>query len=122
MEMQRSHRIHWLDNLRTAVIFLVVACHAGMVFLSLLAALWVVSDPATTDQTALIGLLVVLEVFVMLAVFFVSGFLMPMTLKKKKAWPFLKARFLILHFADGRPVHLLDQLLSDVARDALSVG
>lgn len=89
----RGNRIYWLDNLRTFMIFLVVLIHAGGVYESsgLWGFFWIVDDPKTH---ALPGhLFLVLDIFVMATIFFVSGFLTPRSLKNKNGWAFLKAKF-----------------------------
>jgi len=89
----RMNRIHFLDNLRTFMIFLVVVLHSGLVyekgiFSSLF---WIVYDPSTNN---LVGeLRIVLDIFIMSVIFFVSGFLTPLSLKNKNEWTFLKSKF-----------------------------
>ncbi len=86
-------RIHFLDNLRTFTVFLVVLCHAGGVYESsgIWASFWIVDDPATNDLSGLLNL--ILDIFMMPTLFFVSGYLAPASLQTKNAWPFLKSRF-----------------------------
>ena len=45
----KGNRIHWMDNLRTIIIFLVVLYHVGGVYeaAGLWACFWIVDDPAT---------------------------------------------------------------------------
>jgi acyltransferase-like protein len=86
-------RIHFLDNLRTFTVFLVVLCHAGGVYESsgIWASFWIVDDPATNDLSGLLN--IILDIFMMPTLFFVSGYLAPASLQTKNAWPFLKSRF-----------------------------
>lgn len=89
----RGHRIHFLDNLRTFIIFLVVSTHAGGVYESsgTWASFWIVDDPSTNNLSGLLFL--VMDIFTMPTIFFVSGFLAPLSVKNKDAWAFLRARF-----------------------------
>jgi hypothetical protein len=71
----------------------VVLYHAGGVYESsgIWASFWIVDDPATND---LVGLLnSVIDIFVMPTMFFIAGYLVPMSLKNKNGWAFLKSRF-----------------------------
>jgi fucose 4-O-acetylase-like acetyltransferase len=86
----KENRIYWMDNLRTIIIFLVVLYHAGGVYSFLFTSFWIVADPATSD---LVGILnVVLDICVMPTMFFIAGYVMPMSLKNKSGWGFFKAR------------------------------
>ncbi len=89
---QPDTRIYFLDNLRTFMIFLVVLFHAGWVYESSGsgASFWIVDDPATNDLCGLLNL--VLDIFVLPTIFFVSGFLAPASLRSKTAWTFVKAK------------------------------
>lgn len=88
----RPKRIHFLDNLRTVIIFLVVLYHAGGVYecAGTWAFFWLVDDPATFCPAGFVN--IVVDVFVMPTLFFVSGYLTPISLKSKSAWTFLKIR------------------------------
>ncbi len=90
----RGNRIYFLDNLRTIIIFLVVLYHAGIVYESsgFGAWVWIVHDPATNDLVGILSFLVI-DIFVMATIFFISGYLTPMSLKNKNGWAFLKAKF-----------------------------
>lgn len=90
--MSANERFHFLDNLRTFSIFLVVLVHAGMVYESsgLMAPFWIVDDPATSKLPGLVNL--VLDLFVMPTIFFVSGFLAPSSLDRKGAARFLASK------------------------------
>ena len=87
----QTNRIHWMDNLRTIVIFLVFLYHAGGVYSLIFESFWLVADPATSDVVGILNIM--LDVTVMPIIFFISGYLIPMSLKDKTAWAFLKSRF-----------------------------
>lgn len=91
--MNTDGRLYFLDNLRTFLIFLVVLCHAGMVYESsgFTASFWIVDDPSTSDLPGLLNL--ILDIFVMPTIFFISGFFSPASLERQGSWPFLKAKF-----------------------------
>ena len=89
----KGNRLYWLDNLRTSMIFLVILCHAGGVYESsgVWASFWIVDDPSTNNLSGLLNL--ILDIFMMPTVFFVSGYLAPASLRSKTTWTFVKARF-----------------------------
>ena len=89
----KGNRIYFLDNLRTFMIFLVVLLHVGIVYENSLLSgfIWIVHDPSTNNLSAV--LMSIMDIFVMATIFFVSGFLAPLSLKNKKGWAFLKTRF-----------------------------
>lgn len=91
--MRTEERIHFLDNLRTFLIFLVVLIHAGVVYESsgVLAPFWIVVDSSTSVVPGLVNL--ILDIFVMPTIFFISGYFTPVSLEKKRGWLFLKTRF-----------------------------
>jgi fucose 4-O-acetylase-like acetyltransferase len=88
-----ENRIYWLDNLRTFMIFLVVLLHAALVYEknSMGAPWWIVSDPSASDLPGILFL--ILNIFVIATLFFISGFFTPLSLKNKTAWAFLKSKF-----------------------------
>jgi fucose 4-O-acetylase-like acetyltransferase len=75
------------------MIFLVVLLHVGIVYENSLLSgfIWIVHDPSTNNLSAV--LMSIMDIFVMATIFFVSGFLAPLSLKNKKGWAFLKAKF-----------------------------
>jgi peptidoglycan/LPS O-acetylase OafA/YrhL len=80
-----------MDNLRTIAILLVVLYHAAGVYSLTFQSFWLVADPATSD---LVGILnVVLDVTLMPTIFFISGYLIPMSLKDKTVGEFIWSRF-----------------------------
>jgi len=87
----RGNRIHWMDNLRTIIIFLVVLYHTAGVYSLTFQSFWLVADPAYSDVVGIFS--VVLDVTVMPTIFFISGYLIPMSLRDKSGWAFLKSRF-----------------------------
>jgi len=91
--MTNQKRMYFLDNLRTIIIFLVILYHAGGVYegTGMWASFWIVDDPSTNNLSGIFGLII--DVFVMATLFFVSGYLVPMSLKNKSGWGFLKAKF-----------------------------
>lgn len=84
-------RIYFLDNLRTLMIFLVIVLHAGIVYEPILANTWIVSDPVKNSSIGLVRMY--LDLFVMFALFFISGYFIPYSLKSKNTWSFLKSKF-----------------------------
>ena len=88
-----EYRIYWLDNLRTFMIFLVVLLHAALVYekTGLGAAWWIICEPSNSNLPGILFL--ILNIFVIATIFFVSGFLTPLSLKNKTAWAFLKSKF-----------------------------
>ena len=88
-----NSRIYFLDNLRTFMIFLVVLCHAGGVYESsgAWASFWIVDDPSTNNLSGLLFL--VLDIFMMPTIFFISGFFAPLSMKNKNVRAFLKSKF-----------------------------
>jgi fucose 4-O-acetylase-like acetyltransferase len=89
----KGNRIHFLDNLRTFMIFLVVLCHAGGVYESsgIWASFWIVDDPSTNNLSGMLFL--ILDIFMLPIIFFISGFFAPLSMKNKIGWIFLKSKF-----------------------------
>ena len=87
----KANRIHWMDNLRTVVIFLVVLYHAAGVYSLTFQSFWIVADPATSDVVGILN--VILDVTLMPTIFFISGYLIPMSLKDRTAGTFIWSRF-----------------------------
>ena len=87
------NRIHWLDNLRTITILLVVLYHIGGVYeaAGLWASFWIVDDPNTISWVGIVGIM--FDIMVMPIMFFVSGYLTPNSLKNKTGWEFVKGKF-----------------------------
>jgi peptidoglycan/LPS O-acetylase OafA/YrhL len=87
----KQNRIHWVDNLRTIMVFLVVLYHAGGVYSLMFTSFWLVADPTTSDVVGILN--VILDVTAMPTIFFISGYLIPMSLRNKTGWEFLGSRF-----------------------------
>jgi hypothetical protein len=87
------NRVFFLDNLRTIIIVFVVVYHAGGVYESTgaWASFWIVDDPATNDLSGLLGL--VLDIFLMATMFFISGYFAPASLSDRTGWMFIKGKF-----------------------------
>jgi fucose 4-O-acetylase-like acetyltransferase len=91
--ISKGNRIHWMDNLRTIIIFLVVLYHVGGVYeaAGLWKGFWIVADPATISWVGIVG--IVFDIFMMPTMFLISGYLTPASLKNRTGWEFLKGRF-----------------------------
>jgi len=89
----RRNRIHWMDNLRTITILLVVLYHVGGVYESagLWGWFWIVDDPNTISWVGILGIM--FDIMVMPIMFFISGYLTPASLKNKNDWEFVKGKF-----------------------------
>jgi len=89
----RRNRIHWMDNLRTITILLVVLYHVGGVYESagLWGWFWIVDDPKTISWVGILGIM--FDIMVMPIMFFISGYLTPASLKNKSGWEFVKGKF-----------------------------
>jgi fucose 4-O-acetylase-like acetyltransferase len=87
------NRIYFLDNLRTFIIFLVVLFHAGWVYepSGFLSSVWIVDDPLKNNFSGIINMIV--DIFMMPTMFFISGYFTTLSLKNKNGWIFLKSRF-----------------------------
>jgi fucose 4-O-acetylase-like acetyltransferase len=89
----KGNRIHWMDNLRTIIILLVLLYHVGGVYeaAGLWGWFWIVDDPATITWVGILG--IVFDIMVMPTIFLVSGYLASASLKSKTGWGFLKGKF-----------------------------
>jgi len=89
----RGKRIYWMDNLRSVIILLVVLYHVGGVYeaAGMWGWFWIVDDPATITWVGIVG--IVFDIIVMPAIFFISGYLTPASLKNKTGWEFLIGKF-----------------------------
>jgi fucose 4-O-acetylase-like acetyltransferase len=76
------------------MIFLVVLYHAGLVYeyTGIVAFFWIVHDLSTNNLLSIPNFMII-DIFIMPTIFFVSGFLTPLSIKKRKGWAFLKSRF-----------------------------
>ena len=91
--MTKGNRVHWLDNLRTITILLVVLYHVGGVYESagLWGWFWIVDDPNTITWVGIVGIM--FDIMVMPIMFFISGYLTPASLQNKTSWVFIKGKF-----------------------------
>jgi fucose 4-O-acetylase-like acetyltransferase len=89
---KQKNRIHWMDNLRTIIIALVVLYHAGGVYESagLWGWFWIVDDPDTWMASGIFGIM--FDTFVMPTIFLISGYLAAASFKGKDAWGFIKGK------------------------------
>lgn len=87
-----KNRLHWMDNLRTIIIFLVVLYHVGGVYESagLWGGFWIVDDPDTVTWVGIVGIM--FDTFVMPTMFFIAGYLTPSSLDKKTGWGFVNGK------------------------------
>ena len=94
----KTKRIHWMDNLRTITILLVVLYHVGGVYeaAGLWGWFWIVDDPDTITWVGIVGIM--FDIMVMPIMFFIAGYLTPASLKNKTGKEFImgKARRLML--------------------------
>jgi peptidoglycan/LPS O-acetylase OafA/YrhL len=89
----KGKRIHWMDNLRTIAILLVVLYHVGGVYESagLWGWFWIVDDPDTITWVGIVGIM--FDIIVMPTMFFISGYLVPASLENRTGWEFIKRKF-----------------------------
>lgn len=89
----KQSRLHWMDNLRTVTIFLVVLYHIGGVYeaAGLWGWFWIVDDPTTMVWVGIMG--IVFDIFVMPVLFFVSGYLIPSSLEYRSTGEFVLGKF-----------------------------
>jgi fucose 4-O-acetylase-like acetyltransferase len=88
----KGKRLHWMDNLRTIIIALVVLYHVGGVYeaADMWGWFWIVDDPATISWVGIVG--IVFDIFMMPTLFFISGYLTPPSLERKTRWQFVKGK------------------------------
>ena len=89
----KGNRIYWLDNLRTFMVFLVILFHAALIYEKngIGAPWWIICEPSNSDLPGILFL--ILNIFVIATIFFISGFFTPLSMKNKKWWAFLKSKF-----------------------------
>ncbi|MFC1936028.1 acyltransferase family protein [Chloroflexota bacterium] len=88
----KGNRLHWMDNLRTIIILLVVLYHVGGVYeaAGMWASFWIVDDPDTITWVGIVGIM--FDIIVMPTIFFISGYLAPASLKNKTGGEFIKGK------------------------------
>jgi len=89
---KKANRIYWMDNLRSIIIFLVVLYHIGGVYEStgMWGSFWIVDDPTTISWVGIVG--IAFDIFIMPTMFFISGYLTPISLERKGAAGFVKSK------------------------------
>jgi len=89
---KKTNRLYWLDNLRTIIIFLVVLYHVGGVYEStgMWGSFWIVDDPSTISWVGIMN--IAFDIFIMPTMFFISGYLTPISLERKGAWGYVKSK------------------------------
>ncbi|MBC8506627.1 MAG: acyltransferase [Anaerolineales bacterium] len=90
---RKENRIHFFDNLRTAIIALVILFHAGAVYESsgITASFWIVDDPTTNNISGILNL--IFDTFMMPSMFFVAGYFASLSLSKNHGFAYLKNKF-----------------------------
>jgi len=90
---KKSKRLHWLDNLRTFMIFLVLVAHVALVYeqYNMGTSWWIVTDVSNSDLYSI--LFIIVDIFVMATIFFVSGYLVPQSIKNKTNSQFIWSKF-----------------------------
>lgn len=84
-------RIYFLDNLRVFIIFLVIVLHSAIAYTPFLSSVWIVDDPA--KSSALGYLVIFLDLSVMFTMFYISGYFVPGSLKRRSLFSFISAKF-----------------------------
>jgi glucans biosynthesis protein C len=85
-----NERVPFLDNLRTLMVFLVLVFHSAASYGSAVE-FWPFHD---SDPSRMLDLvLFILDVFMMVVLFFIAGYFALPSLLKKGFWPFLKSKF-----------------------------
>ncbi len=123
--MKPSERLYFLDNLRAVVIVLVIVLHAAITYMAFAPEWWYVLDPERSLFFTMVVLLV--DVPIMLIMFFVAGYFALPSLAKRGAATFLSDKFkriglpwifgvlllapptaYMIYFSRGAPLSLLD--------------
>ena len=91
--MSENNKIYWLDNLRTFMVFLVVVTHVAVTYekYSMGSDWWIVVAPSNNDFAGILFL--IMNIFVMATIFFISGFFVPLSLKTKTNIKFIRSKF-----------------------------
>jgi len=90
-KLAQSNRIYFFDNLRSFTILLVVVLHGIATYMAYAPSWWFVIDYETSIFFT--GLVLLLDVPIMFILFFVSGYFVFPSLKKRESWQFLKNKF-----------------------------
>lgn len=85
-------RYFFMDNLKATIIFMVVLYHVGWIYegSGMLSSVWIVNDPSKNGLAGMMGL--ILDMFMMPTMFFISGFFTLMSLRKKSTGTFILGR------------------------------
>ncbi len=128
--MQLTNRLHFMDNLRGIIIVMVILLHTSLCYMAYAPEWWYVLDP---DRSLLFTCIVLLlDVFIMPAMFFISGYFTFSSLRRKgtslfirdKVWrialPWVMGVFLMvpplaymIYFSRSIPLPYLDFLTGD---------
>jgi len=84
-------RIYFLDNLRTFIILLVIVLHSAIAYTPFLESVWIVNDLQKGNFTGYV--VIYLDIFVMFIMFFISGYFIPSSCKKRSLISFIGAKF-----------------------------
>jgi glucans biosynthesis protein C len=90
--MGQFYRIYFLDNLRAFVIVLVVVLHGSMVYMAYAPSWWYVLD--TQNSLFFTILVLLIDVPIMLIMFFVAGYFAMPSLVKRGSGKFVKDKFI----------------------------
>jgi hypothetical protein len=91
--VNQSLRLTFLDNLRAFVVVLVVVLHGSMCYMAFAPEWWYVVDPQTSLFFTIVVLLI--DVPIMLILFFISGFFALPSLVKRGRDKFLRDKFIV---------------------------
>jgi len=84
-------RIYFLDNLRTFIILLVIVLHSAIAYTPFLESVWIVNDAQKGNYEGYV--VIYLDIFVMFIMFFISGYFIPSSYKKRSLISFIGAKF-----------------------------
>ena len=90
--MNPSNRIYFLDNFRAVVIFLVIVLHTSITYMAFAPEWWYVLDPQNSLFFTAVVLLI--DVPIMLILFFIAGYFACPSLAKRGPTRFLKDKFI----------------------------
>lgn len=86
--MEPLHRIHFLDNLRAFIVFLVIVLHGAITYMAFAPSWWYVVDPESS--LFFTALVLLIDVPIMPTLFFIAGYFAYPSLTRKGASSFLK--------------------------------
>ena len=88
----QPNRLYFLDNLRAFVILLVVVLHGAIAYMDYAPQWWYVVD--RQHSLFFTGLVLLLDVPIMMVMFFVAGYFLPASLMKRDQKTFLKSKII----------------------------